>query len=159
MNTSLCLCRCHGPHLAHSLLFLPRARCSRLCTAERLWGGRQLVGRAGEILRRRRPPYPSTAESWFIDHPRRGVPVRESPALPIRRNLTRSSIARLSIPDHGGCLINLESWWTASTIMLIIAIRGIAHGPLCWCPLVWRPALPAVCKIRPDFRAPFEVAS
>ena len=41
---------------------------------------------AGEISRC--PPCPSAAEVRFIDYPRRGVSVRESPELPISRKLT-----------------------------------------------------------------------
>ena len=60
--------------------------------------GKTSARRAGEISRR--PPYPATTESWFIDYPRRGVSVRESPALLISRKLTRSPIARLSIYNN-----------------------------------------------------------
>ena len=63
---------------------------------------RQLVGRVRSPAYRRIPRQQSLD---FIDYPRRGVSVRESPALLISRKLTRSPIARLSIPDHGGCLI------------------------------------------------------
>ena len=47
----------------------------------------------------RRPACPLSLD--FIDHPRRGVSVRESPDLHISRKHTRGPLAQLSLPDQG----------------------------------------------------------
>ena len=125
MNTSLCLWRCHDPYLVSSweACCLCHVLGARSCALQSSSGKTSARG-AGEISRH--PPYPSTTESCFIDYPRRGVSVRESPALLISRKLARFSIARLSIPDQGSYL---ESWWATSTIIIIIYKPSLLAKP------------------------------